>query len=896
MSEKAMNLFNARDTLEVGGKSYYFYNLSKLTETEHLPVSIRVLLESVLREANDYDVRREDVQTVAGWSANNPEVEIPFKPARVILQDFTGVPAVVDLAAMRSAMVELGGDPSKINPLIPVDLVIDHSVQVDEFGTEFALANNMALEFERNRERYEFLRWGQQAFDNFGVVPPASGIVHQVNLEYLAKGIQTRPEDDGEVVYPDSLVGTDSHTTMINGLGIVGWGVGGIEAEAVMLGQPIYMLMPEVIGFKITGEMPEGATATDLALRVTQMLREKGVVGKFVEFYGKGLSNMTLPDRATIANMAPEYGATIGFFPFDDEALRYMRRTGRSEETVALVEAYYKAQGMFRTDETPDPVFTDTIELDLATIVPSLAGPKRPQDRVNLKDMHTVFTEALTAPVKNRGFELPAEQLDATGTIGGTDIQIGHGAVTLASITSCTNTSNPSVLIAAGLVAKKAAEKGLKTKAWVKTSLAPGSRVVTEYLEAAGLQSYLDQIGFNTVGYGCMTCIGNSGPLPEPTVEAINGGDLVVASVLSGNRNFEGRVNPHIKANYLASPPLVVAYALAGTVVNDIVNDPIAQDEAGNDVFLKDIWPTNAEIAEVMDAAINAEMFKKVYDGIEKSNADWNAIPVAEGDLFDWKEDSTYIQNPPFFDSLAGGAREIEDISGARVLVKVADSVTTDHISPAGSFKADTPAGKYLLERGIQPKDFNSYGSRRGNDRIMTRGTFANIRLKNQLAPGTEGGFTTNFLNGEVTSIYDASVAYKEAGVPLVVLAGKDYGMGSSRDWAAKGTFLLGVRAVIAESFERIHRSNLVGMGVLPLQYKEGDTAESLGITGEETFHFVLPADLKPREDVTVRLTDTQGNTREITVMCRIDTPVEIDYYKNGGILQTVLRSILAKG
>lgn len=896
MSEKAMNLFNARDTLEVGGKSYYFYNLSKLTETEHLPVSIRVLLESVLREANDYDVRREDVQTVAGWSANNPEVEIPFKPARVILQDFTGVPAVVDLAAMRSAMVELGGDPAKINPLIPVDLVIDHSVQVDEFGTEFALANNMALEFERNRERYEFLRWGQQAFDNFGVVPPASGIVHQVNLEYLAKGIQTRPEDDGEVVYPDSLVGTDSHTTMINGLGIVGWGVGGIEAEAVMLGQPIYMLMPEVIGFKITGEMPEGATATDLALRVTQMLREKGVVGKFVEFYGKGLSNMTLPDRATIANMAPEYGATIGFFPFDDEALRYMRRTGRSEETVALVEAYYKAQGMFRTDETPDPVFTDTIELDLATIVPSLAGPKRPQDRVNLKDMHTVFAEALTAPVKSRGFELPAEQLDAKGTIGGTDIQIGHGAVTLASITSCTNTSNPSVLIAAGLVAKKAAEKGLKTKAWVKTSLAPGSRVVTEYLEAAGLQSYLDQIGFNTVGYGCMTCIGNSGPLPEPTVEAINGGDLVVASVLSGNRNFEGRVNPHIKANYLASPPLVVAYALAGTVVNDIVNDPIAQDEAGNDVFLKDIWPTNAEIAEVMDAAINAEMFKKVYDGIEKSNADWNAIPVAEGDLFDWKEDSTYIQNPPFFDSLAGGAREIEDISGARVLVKVADSVTTDHISPAGSFKADTPAGKYLLERGIQPKDFNSYGSRRGNDRIMTRGTFANIRLKNQLAPGTEGGFTTNFLNGEVTSIYDASVAYKEAGVPLVVLAGKDYGMGSSRDWAAKGTFLLGVKAVIAESFERIHRSNLVGMGVLPLQYKEGDTAESLGITGEETFHFVLPADLKPREDVTVRLTDTQGNTREITVMCRIDTPVEIDYYKNGGILQTVLRSILAKG
>lgn len=894
-----MNLFGARDTLQVPGsdKKLYFYNLSKLQghDVSRLPVSIKVLLESVLREANDYDVRREDVETVAGWSATNPEVEIPFKPARVILQDFTGVPAVVDLAAMRSAMVGLGGDPSKINPLIPVDLVIDHSVQVDEFGTEFALANNMALEFERNRERYEFLRWGQQAFDNFGVVPPASGIVHQVNLEYLAKGVQTRPEDDGEVVYPDSLVGTDSHTTMINGLGIVGWGVGGIEAEAVMLGQPIYMLMPEVIGFKITGAMPEGATATDLALRVTEMLRQKGVVGKFVEFYGAGLSNMTLPDRATIANMAPEYGATMGFFPVDDEALRYLRRTGRLEDEVGLVEAYYKAQGMFRTDETPDPVFTDTIELDLGTIVPSLAGPKRPQDRVNLSDMHTVFSEALTAPVKNRGFELGQDKLGAQGTIGGTDIKIGHGAVTLASITSCTNTSNPSVLIAAGLVAKKAVEKGLKTRAWVKTSLAPGSRVVTEYLEAAGLQTYLDQIGFNTVGYGCMTCIGNSGPLPEPVVEAITEGDLVVASVLSGNRNFEGRVNPHIKANYLASPPLVVAYALAGTVVNDIVNDPIGQDAQGQDVFLKDIWPTGAEIQEAMDRSITAEMFKKVYDGIEKSNADWNAIPVAEGDLYDWKEDSTYIQNPPFFDDLAGGARDIESIRGARVLVKVGDSVTTDHISPAGSFKADTPAGRYLTERGIAPKDFNSYGSRRGNDRIMTRGTFANIRLKNQLAPGTEGGFTTNFLNGEVTSIYDASVAYKEAGVPLVVLAGKDYGMGSSRDWAAKGTFLLGVKAVIAESFERIHRSNLVGMGVLPLQYKDGQTADSLGLSGDETFEFVLPADLKPRQDVTVRVTGKDGNVRDITVMCRIDTPVEIDYYKNGGILQTVLRGILSK-
>lgn len=897
MADKAMNLFGTRDTLNVGGKQLYFYNLNKLqgNDVSRLPVSIKVLLESVLREANDYDVRREDVETVARWSATNPEVEIPFKPARVILQDFTGVPAVVDLAAMRTAMVSLGGDPSKINPLIPVDLVIDHSVQVDEFGTEFALANNMALEFERNRERYEFLRWGQQAFDNFGVVPPASGIVHQVNLEYLAKGVQSRPEDDGTVVYPDSLVGTDSHTTMINGLGIVGWGVGGIEAEAVMLGQPIYMLMPDVIGFKITGAMPEGATATDLALRVTEMLRSAGVVGKFVEFYGAGLSNMTLPDRATIANMAPEYGATMGFFPVDDEALRYLRRTGRLEDEIELVEAYYKAQGMFRTDETPDPVFTSTIELDLGTIVPSLAGPKRPQDRVNLSDMHSVFAEALTAPVKNRGFELSGDKLDAQGTIAGTDIQIGHGAVTLASITSCTNTSNPSVLIAAGLVAKKAVEKGLKSKAWVKTSLAPGSRVVTEYLEAAGLQQYLDQIGFNTVGYGCMTCIGNSGPLPEPTVAAINEGDLVVASVLSGNRNFEGRVNPHIKANYLASPPLVVAYALAGTVVNDIVNQPIGQDQDGQDVFLKDIWPTNAEIQDAMDRSITADMFKKVYDGIEKSNQDWNAIPVKEGALYDWNSESTYIQNPPFFDNLAGGASEIEDIKNARVLVKVADSVTTDHISPAGSFKADTPAGKYLTERGIPVKDFNSYGSRRGNDRIMTRGTFANIRLKNQLAPGTEGGFTTDFTTGNVTSIYDASVNYKEAGIPLVVLAGKDYGMGSSRDWAAKGTFLLGVKAVIAESFERIHRSNLVGMGVLPMQYKNGDTADSLGITGEETFDFILPADLKPRQDVQVKLTDKDGNSREITVQCRIDTPVEIDYYKNGGILQTVLRGILAR-
>ncbi|ULH15671.1 aconitate hydratase AcnA [Deinococcus sp. KNUC1210] len=900
------NLFGARDVLtERLGQKVYYYRLDKLKElgydVDRLPISVRVLLESVLREANDYDVRQEDVHSVAGWKPVNEEIEIPFKPARVILQDFTGVPAVVDLAAMRTAMVALGGDPKKINPLIPVDLVIDHSVQVDEYGTDKALLDNMALEFERNNERYEFLRWGQQAFDNFGVVPPASGIVHQVNLEYLAKGVQSRPEavegeESGVVVYPDSLVGTDSHTTMINGIGIVGWGVGGIEAEAVMLGQPIYMLMPEVVGFKVTGAPREGVTATDVALTVTEMLRKAGVVGKFVEFYGAGLSNMTLPDRATIANMAPEYGATMGFFPVDEEALRYLRRTGRLPDEVELVELYYKAQNMFRTDETPDPVFSSTIELDLGSVVPSLSGPKRPQDRVALTDMKAVYHEALSAPIKARGFELPETALENTGTITGTDLKIGHGAVVLAAITSCTNTSNPSVLIAAGLVAKKAVELGLDSKPWVKTSLAPGSRVVTEYLEQAGLQTYLDQIGFNTVGYGCTTCIGNSGPLPDATVAAIQEGDLVAASVLSGNRNFEGRINPHIRANYLASPPLVVAYALAGTVDIDLTNDAIGTGKDGQPVYLKDLWPSNAEIQTVMDSAINAEMFRRVYDGIEQSNAQWNAIPVSGGELYAWNEDSTYIQNPPFFETLAGGAREIEDIRGARALVKVGDSVTTDHISPAGSFGAGSAAGKYLIERGVPQRDFNSYGSRRGNDRIMTRGTFANIRLKNQLAPGTEGGVTTDYTTSQVSSIFDASLNYKAAGIPLVVLAGKDYGMGSSRDWAAKGTMLLGVKAVIAESFERIHRSNLVGMGVLPLQYKAGETADSLGLTGEESFDFILPATLKPREDVTVRATDKDGKVTEFVATCRIDTPVEIDYYKNGGILQTVLRGILAKG
>jgi aconitate hydratase len=898
---KAKDLFGARAVLsDKLGQKVYYYRLGALAEQgmdiSKLPFSIKVLLESVLRECDDYVVPMDAVRTVANWQPTNPEVEIPFKPARVILQDFTGVPAVVDLAAMRTAMVRLGGDPKKINPLIPVDLVIDHSVQVDFYGTDQALLQNSELEFERNLERYEFLRWGQQAFDNFGVVPPASGIVHQVNLEYLAKGVMARPEDDGTVVYPDSLVGTDSHTTMINGLGIVGWGVGGIEAEAVMLGQPIYMLMPEVVGFKITGAMPEGATATDLALTVTEMLRKTNVVSKFVEFFGPGLVNMTLPDRATIANMAPEYGATIGFFPVDDEALRFLRRTGRLEDEIELVESYYRAQGLFRTEETPDPVFTNVIELDLSTVVPSLAGPKRPQDRVALSDMKSVYQQALVAPIEKRGFALAEDQLSSHGTVTGTEHQISHGSVVLASITSCTNTSNPSVLIAAGLVAKKAVELGLNSKPWVKTSLAPGSRVVTEYLEAAGLQTYLDQIGFQTVGYGCTTCIGNSGPLPDEVVAAIKEGDLVAASVLSGNRNFEGRINPHIRANYLASPPLVVAYALAGTVDLDLVNDPIGTDTQGKAVYLKDLWPSSAEITQIMDQTITAEMFKNVYDGIEESNAQWNAIPVAGGELFDWKEDSTYIQNPPFFDTLGGEIQPISSIVGARVLVKVGDSVTTDHISPAGSFGANTPAGKFLTERGIPQKDFNSYGSRRGNDRIMTRGTFANIRLKNQLAPGTEGGFTTYFPTGEVTSIYEASEKFKAAGTALIILAGKDYGMGSSRDWAAKGTFLLGVKAVIAESFERIHRSNLVGMGVLPLQYRAGETAETLALEGTETFEVILDDTLQPRQDVRVRVTDAQGHTREITVLCRIDTPVEVDYYRNGGILQTVLMQMLEAG
>jgi aconitate hydratase len=894
------NSLGTRKSFATSTGSAYYYAINDLESmgfgaVSKLPFSIKVLLEAVLRECDGYVVTEQDVRNVAAYDAANPgDIEIPFKPARVVLQDFTGVPAVVDLAALRHAMAKMGGDPKKINPTVPVDLVIDHSVQVDLFGSDFAFSENMRIEFERNYERYQFLRWGQKAFQNFSVVPPARGIVHQVNLEYLAKAVWSRPEDDRVVVYPDSLVGTDSHTTMINGLGILGWGVGGIEAEAVMLSQPIYMLLPEVIGFKITGKLKEGVTATDLTLTVTEMLRKKGVVGKFVEFYGAGLSNMSLPDRATIANMAPEYGATCGFFPIDAEALRYLRRSGRDESLVQTVEAYSKLQGLFRTDETPDPVFTDTLHLDLGTVEPSLAGPKRPQDRVSLSAMKTGFNNALVAKEATKGFALPDEKLANKGVYrNGSTVEMTHGDVVIAAITSCTNTSNPSVMLGAGIVAKKAVEKGLSVPPFVKTSLAPGSRVVTDYLNEAGLTPYLDQIGFNLVGYGCTTCIGNSGPLPDAVEKAIAEGDLIVAGVLSGNRNFEGRIHPNVKANYLASPPLVVAYALAGTVDIDLTTEPIGKGSDGQDVYLKDIWPTTSEIAEYLENAVRPDLFSKNYDGIADSNEEWNAIPVPTGDLYEWNEASTYIQLPPFFEDMAPEPSPIRSIHGGRVLVNVGDSITTDHISPAGSIKKDSPAGRYLIENGVQPVDFNSYGSRRGSDRVMTRGTFANVRLKNRMAPGTEGGVTTYLPTGEVMSIYDASMRYQAAGTPLVVLAGKEYGTGSSRDWAAKGTHLLGVNVVIAESFERIHRSNLVGMGVLPLQYKAGETAASLGLDGTETYSFAIDDHIRPKQDVSVTATHANGSVTSFHAVCRIDTPVEVDYYRNGGILQTVLRSFL---
>lgn len=892
---KPNHLSTTKTQFDTGQGKASYYSLKKLEELGYgtmskLPFTIRILLEAVLREYDGYSITEGDIKKLADYNAKDPEGEIPFKPSRVVLQDFTGVPAVVDLAALRSAMERMGGDPESINPQVPVDLVIDHSVQVDEFGQEFAFMHNVEKEFERNRERYEFLKWGQKAFDNFRVVPPGRGIVHQVNLEYLAKGAFTRTDGDETIVYPDTLVGTDSHTTMINGLGILGWGVGGIEAEAAMLGQPIHMLVPEVVGMKLNGELREGITATDLTLTVTQMLRRHGVVGKFVEFYGEGLSSMSLPDRATIANMAPEYGATMGFFPMDDEAMRYMRRTGRSEEHVEMVERYMKAQGLYHTDDTVDPEFSSMLELDLGEVETSLAGPKLPHDRISLPNMKSTFENSLTSNDPTMGFDLAQEKLANKGTFkNGQEIEMTHGDVVIAAITSCTNTSNPSVMLGAGIVAKKALEKGLEVPAYVKTSLAPGSRVVTQYLEEAGLTDYMDRLGFNLVGYGCTTCIGNSGPLPLPVENAVREGDLIVAGVLSGNRNFEGRIHPYVKANYLASPPLVVAYALAGTVDIDLANESLGTDKEGNEVYLKDIWPTAEEIAEHLDNAIRPELFKEQYGDIFESE-DWEEIPVGGGELYEWKDESTYIQEPPFFIGMDEDPEPIESIKGARALVKVGDSITTDHISPAGNIKEDSPAGKYLIENNIDYADFNSYGSRRGNDRVMTRGTFANVRFKNQLAPGREGGYTNYFPDDEITTIYDAATRYKESDTPLVALAGKQYGTGSSRDWAAKGTILLGVEAVIATSYERIHRSNLVGMGVLPLQFKEGESADILGLDGSEEFDIQVSDDLQPRGIVNVEAKKENGETISFETVCRIDTPVEIDYYRNGGILHYVLR------
>ena len=885
------NPFGAETKIKTVGGDYTIFRLGKLIEDgighiEKLPYSIRVLLEACLRNVDGFVVNESDVSKLAAWDAKNvARDEIPFKPGRVVLQDFTGVPAVVDLAALRSAMVRMGGDPQKINPLVPCDLVIDHSVQVDEFGTSLALMHNVEREFERNQERYQFLRWGQQAFENFRVIPPATGIVHQVNLEYLAKVVLTR---DG-VAFPDSLVGTDSHTTMINGLGVVGWGVGGIEAEAVMLGQPIYMLTPEVVGFKLSGKLPEGTTATDLVLTVTQMLRAHGVVGKFVEYFGPGLQQMSLPDRATLANMAPEYGATMGFFPVDDETLAYMRRTGRTNAEVDLVERYYKEQGMFHTADSADPEFTSTLELDLNTVVSSMAGPKRPQDRILLTNMKQQWHKDLAET-----FGKSAPSAPVTVQDNGSSSQITDGAIVISAITSCTNTSNPSVMLAAGLLARKARAKGLNRQPWVKTSLAPGSRVVTEYLEKSGLNEDLDALGFQTVGYGCTTCIGNSGPLPTAVSEAVTEGDLVVSAVLSGNRNFEGRINQQVKANYLASPPLVVAYAIAGTTDIDLSKDPLGQDADGNDVFLKDIWPSQKEITDTIASSLDAEMFATQYAHAADGPPEWQAISGAEGNLFAWDAKSTYVQEPPFFVDMPVEPPPIASINNARCLVSVADSVTTDHISPAGAIKPDAPAGLYLQAEGVAVKDFNSYGSRRGNDRVMTRGTFANIRLRNQLAPGTEGGVTTYLPTDEQMSIYDASLKYKESGTPLVVLAGAEYGTGSSRDWAAKGTYLLGIRAVIAVSYERIHRSNLVGMGVLPLEFQTGESRDALGLDGTETFDIALTDDIKPGQDVEVTATKADGSTVKFTTRCRIDTPVEVEYYRNGGILHKVLRDLAA--
>jgi len=842
------------------------------------------LLETLLRQEDDRFVHAKDIEALAEWQPVTPKrSEIAFMPARVLLQDFTGVPAVADLAAMRDAIAKMGGDAKKINPLLPAELVIDHSVQVDKFGTDMAFAFNAQMEFQRNVERYQFLRWGQNAFRNFKVVPPDTGICHQVNLEYLARVVCDRAPDGRAAAYPDSLVGTDSHTTMVNGLGVFGWGVGGIEAEAAMLGQPLSMLVPDVVGFKLHGRLPEGATATDLVLTVTEMLRKKGVVGQFVEFYGTGLSNLTLPDRATIANMAPEYGATMGFFPVDAETLAYLKFTGRSAERLALVEAYTKMQGLFRTDETPDPLFSDTLELDLGKVEPTLAGPKRPQDRVPLRQAKSSFAKAMEGTaskhveVKNNGDRF----------------ELSNGSVVIAAITSCTNTSNPSLMLGAGLVAKKAVERGLESKPWVKTSLAPGSKVVTDYLKAAGLTPYLEKLKFNLVGFGCTTCIGNSGPLPEAIGSAIKENSLVAVSVLSGNRNFEGRIHPLVRANYLASPPLVVAYALAGRMDFDMATESLGNDRNGKPVYLRDIWPTPKEVEETVRKAVSTDMYLKEYGEIFEGDERWRGLQVPEGDLYAWDAKSTYIKCPPFFDEMPKKPGELTDIRNARVLAVLGHSVTTDHISPAGSIQPDGPAGKYLIANGVKPSDFNSYGARRGNHEVMVRGTFANIRLRNQLAPGTEGGWTLHQPSGEKMTIYDAAMRYNQEGVPLMVIAGKEYGAGSSRDWAAKGTLLLGVRAVIAESYERIHRSNLVGMGVLPLEFKPGETAESLGLTGHESFSVEGVSKLAPRAKLRVQARDDRGKEKTFEVVARADTPEEVAYYRHGGILPYVLRQML---
>ncbi|AKT36407.1 aconitate hydratase AcnA [Chondromyces crocatus] len=908
--------FGTKSSLTTHGSSTYtYFNITKAGKpVERLPFSLRVLLENLLRYEDGRVVRREHVEAVLNWDPKaKPSQEIAFHPARVLLQDFTGVPAVADLAAMREALAKLGGDPMRINPLQPADLVIDHSVQVDRFATGLAAKQNEELEFERNIERYNFLRWGSQAFMNFRVVPPGQGICHQINLEHLASVVM---RNDASLAYFDTLVGTDSHTTMINGLGVVGWGVGGIEAEAAMLGQPMSMLIPEVVGFRLSGSLPEGATATDLVLTVTQMLRQKKVVGKFVEFYGPGLSALSLPDRATIANMAPEYGATVGFFPVDEETLSYLRFSGRPAETVSLCEAYCKAQGMFRTDDTPDPEYSDTLSLDLGDVQPSIAGPRRPQDRVLLREAKKAFRTSLQSMLEKDFAEADKEAVSrylsegagseaakhvalekvmrpADVTQGEARYTLRHGAVVVAAITSCTNTSNPAVMLGAGLLAKKAVERGLTVKPWVKTSLAPGSKVVTDYLKEAGLMPYLEALGFHLVGYGCTTCIGNSGPLPEVVADTVRANDLVVASVLSGNRNFEGRINQHVRMNFLASPPLVVAYALRGDVDADLYQEPVGYDRNGQAVFLKDIWPSTAEVTEAIREAVKPEHFKQQYDDVFKGDKAWQTLPVPEGKTFAWQDDSTYVRRPPFFDGLSREPAPLKDIAGAHVLALLGDSVTTDHISPAGNIAKSSPAAKYLQEHGVKPEDFNSYGARRGNHEVMMRGTFANIRLKNLLRAGEEGGITVHVPSGDKETIYDASMRYQKDGTPLVVIAGAEYGTGSSRDWAAKGTMLLGVRAVIAKSFERIHRSNLVGMGVLPLEFTNGEDAQSLGLTGHETFDIGgIAKDLSPGKKLEVKATAKDGSVKTFTVLTRIDTPNEVDYYQHGGILQFVLRSL----